>query len=200
MSAADAAEKIRLRAEIRERLATASVAERERWSATIVERLEGLLAGRAVDRLLLHRSLSAEAAIDRLLARRLTCGQPVFVPRVEGPRLRFLRVDAETRWRRSTLGVLEPESGPSLAAADLARGQSVVVVPGLAFDERGGRLGRGGGHYDRFLREARAAGSIEAVAVAFDAQIVPAVPRLAHDEPVDAIVTERRWIRVAGGT
>jgi 5-formyltetrahydrofolate cyclo-ligase len=70
----------------------------------------------------------------------------------------------------------------------------VVLVPGLAFGERGGRLGRGGGHYDRFLREARRHGSIAAIAMAFELQMVAEVPREAHDEPVDVIVTEARVI------
>ena len=106
---------------------------------------------------------------------------------------RFVPIDYDTSWRRSTLGVLEPESG---AAADLFgdRGESVVVVPGLAFDERGGRLGRGGGHYDRFLRETRQTGHLVAIGVAFDTQIVERVPRADCDEPVDRIVTESRVI------
>lgn len=192
MSAAAAAEKIRLRAELRERLAGVPAAERERRSEAIV----GRLAARVIDRLLLHRSLPTEAAIDRLLGAALARGQAVFAPRADGARLRFVRVEVETRWRRSTLGVLEPESGPSLAVADLVGGTSMVVVPGLAFDQRGVRLGRGGGHYDRFLREARGAGPIEVIAVAFDLQVVPDLPRLAHDQPVDGIVTESRRIVV----
>lgn len=196
---AAAAAKVRLRVDLRGRLARLPAAEREWRGGEIVARLDAWLAGRTIDRLLLHRSLSTEPALDRLFGAALARGQEVFAPRVDGPRLRFVRVEAETRWRRSTLGAIEPESGLTLAVADLGRGASVVVVPGLAFDERGGRLGRGGGHYDRFLREARAAGAIEAVAVAFDLQVVAEVPRLAHDEPVDAIVTETRWIRAAGG-
>jgi len=105
-----------------------------------------------------------------------------------------VRVEFETRWRRSTLGVLEPEAGDPLEVADLREGGGVVVVPGLAFDEGGGRLGRGGGHYDRFLREARGAAPIEAIGVAFELQIVAEVPRFDHDERVDRIVTEARGI------
>jgi 5-formyltetrahydrofolate cyclo-ligase len=70
-------------------------------------------------------------------------------------------------------------------------------MPGLAFDERGGRLGRGGGHYDRFLREARRqGGGIVALAMAFELQIVADVPREAHDELVDGVVTEARVIGI----
>jgi len=188
-----AASKTRLRARVRERLAGVPVAERHAKSERIVERLEALAEVRRAAQLLLHRSLPSEVNLEALLAAALARGQRVLAPRIDGPRLHFVPIDYDTSWRRSTLGVLEPESG---AAADLSgdRGESVAVVPGLAFDERGGRLGRGGGHYDRFLREARQTGHLVAIGVAFDTQIVERVPRADCDEPVDRIVTESRVI------
>ncbi|HTL75696.1 MAG TPA: 5-formyltetrahydrofolate cyclo-ligase, partial [Casimicrobiaceae bacterium] len=67
-----------------------------------------------------------------------------------------------------------------------------VLVPGVAFDARGGRLGYGGGFYDRLLPGA--AGSAPRVAGAFEMQIVDAVPTAPHDVGVDAVVTERRTL------
>ena len=118
----------------------------------------------------------------------------MFAPRVDGPRLTFLEIGVETRWQRSAFGVLEPEAGEPLALGKEGDSTMVLIVPGIAFDERGGRLGRGGAHYDRFLREARGHGRIVAIAMAFDLQVVAEVPREAHDEPVDTIVTEARVI------
>ncbi|WJH35176.1 5-formyltetrahydrofolate cyclo-ligase [Paenibacillus sp. CC-CFT747] len=71
-----------------------------------------------------------------------------------------------------------------------------VVMPGLAFDPKGGRLGYGGGYYDRFLSEyARRHGSLPfLLALAFELQLVPEVPTEPHDIPVNAVVTESRWI------
>ena len=68
----------------------------------------------------------------------------------------------------------------------------LVLVPGLAFDLRGGRLGRGKGYYDRLLT---AAGGITC-GVAFDEQIVGAVPVAPHDRTLDCILTPTRWIEV----
>jgi 5-formyltetrahydrofolate cyclo-ligase len=185
--------KERLRALLRERLAGMTTDERRRKSRRVSHRLKALLDDRDYDRLLLHLPLPTEVALDDLW-QALDPGRPVFVPRVEGSELRFLQVVAETRWVRSALGPLEPETGEPLEPAEIARGSSVVVVPGLAFDARGGRLGRGGGHYDRFLRAVRAAGRIEAIAAAFDLQILPDVPREPHDERVDVVVTESRTL------
>jgi len=193
-SDAIALRKTRLRALARERIANVSASERISRSERIVERLEALDAVRAVPVLLVHRSLPSEVATDVLLVAALSRGQRVFAPRVDGPRLRFVRVALESRWQRSALGVLEPEGGDPLEIADLRKEGGIVVVPGLAFDEGGGRLGRGGGHYDRFLRAARGAARVEAIAVAFELQIVAEVPRLDHDERVDRIVTEAREI------
>jgi 5-formyltetrahydrofolate cyclo-ligase len=72
----------------------------------------------------------------------------------------------------------------------------LVIVPGLGFDERGGRLGRGAGFYDRVLGGLRPAA--RRVAVAFECQIVPQVPMGEHDERVDAVVTEARTIVCRG--
>jgi 5-formyltetrahydrofolate cyclo-ligase len=73
-------------------------------------------------------------------------------------------------------------------------GPLVVLVPGVAFDEAGGRLGRGGGFYDRSLAALRATGAVYAVGLAYEAQMAARVPRDAWDEPVDVVATERRLL------
>jgi 5-formyltetrahydrofolate cyclo-ligase len=123
----------------------------------------------------------------------------VFTPRVDGSRLTFLEIDRATRWRRSALGNLEPEEGEALSLTVPEGLETVLLMPGLAFDQRGARLGRGGGHYDRFLREARRKrGGLAAIAMAFELQMVADVPLDEHDELVDWIVTEARVIDIAG--
>ena len=67
----------------------------------------------------------------------------------------------------------------------------VLIVPLLAFDARGYRLGYGGGFYDRTLQGLRAHGAVKAVGYAFAAQQVDAVPVDAYDQRLDAVVTER---------
>jgi 5-formyltetrahydrofolate cyclo-ligase len=70
----------------------------------------------------------------------------------------------------------------------------LFVIPGLAFDASGGRLGRGRGYYDATLL---AAGPRAArVGLAFDFQVVTAVPAFEHDARVAALATEERWLEV----
>ena len=72
----------------------------------------------------------------------------------------------------------------------------VLLVPLLAFDRAGFRLGYGGGFYDRTLLRLRRGGSVFAIGVAFAVQEVPLVPRGPHDQPLDWIVTEAETIRI----
>jgi 5-formyltetrahydrofolate cyclo-ligase len=194
VSAPLAPAKVRLRALVREWLAAVPAEERAERSERVLATLGAISDVRTAATLLLHRSLPTEVATEGLLAAALDREQRVFVPRVDGSRLTFVRVTHETAWRRSTLGVLEPEAGEALGGGDLRRGRAIVIVPGIAFDLRGGRLGRGGGHYDRYLREVRREGPVEVIALAFNVQIVADVPRTDQDEAVDRIVTESRII------
>ena len=104
--------------------------------------------------------------------------------------LRFLRWDPEDLLHPSAFGVQEPH--PSKAAAD----PDILLVPLLAFDRAGGRLGYGAGHYDRTLERLRAIKPVLAVGLAFAAQEVEAVPMDAHDQRLDAILTERGYLPV----
>ncbi len=85
-------------------------------------------------------------------------------------------------------GLLEPE-GPRLGP-EAVTGADVVLLPGLAVDRRGMRLGRGGGSYDRVLARLAAAGADPALVVLlYDGELLDEVPGEAHDRPVHAAVT-----------
>ena len=89
-------------------------------------------------------------------------------------------------------GLSEP-TGARLGV-EAVLGADLLLVPALAVDHRGRRLGRGGGSYDRVL--ARVAGAVPALAVVDDAEVVPAVPVEPHDRPVQGYVTPSgvRWV------
>ncbi len=140
----------------------------------------GLLAGTVG----LYRALPSECGTD-LLASALgdrACF-PCVVP--GEPVLQFRREGAE--WSRGALGVREPGGEPvPLRTID------VLVVPAVAVDAQGRRLGRGRGHYDATL----AAFPGRSVALVFESQLVPEVPVGEHDHPVDAVCTEARLLQV----
>lgn len=85
-------------------------------------------------------------------------------------------------------GVPEPRNGAVVAPTELR----AVLVPGLAFDRSGARLGRGAGFYDRYLDAIGPRTRL--IGVCFGSQVVERVPTEVHDRCVDALVTERGWI------
>ncbi len=89
-------------------------------------------------------------------------------------------------------GIREP--GPEAAIVE----PDILLVPLLAFDRAGGRLGYGGGYYDFTLVQLRARKTVVAVGLAFAAQEIPAVPTTSRDAPLDLVLTEREVIDFRG--
>lgn len=96
----------------------------------------------------------------------------------------FHRWKAGQNLQRGTYGIPEPAKDWPLAYP------KILLVPLLAFDRHGHRLGYGGGYYDRTLDFLRANSTIRAIGVAYAGQEVPELPREAHDHPLDAVITE----------
>lgn len=120
-------------------------------------------------------------------------GIPVVAPRtVKEPRMLQLRRIAGTHELVSGVWGI-PEPSPAAIPA-VPEELGAVLVPGVAFDRSGGRLGYGGGYYDRFFASLREAGSGMApplkLAPAFEIQLAGRIPMEPHDERVDLIVTE----------
>ena len=111
---------------------------------------------------------------------------PVSVPVILGPAqaLAFRAWRPDCAMVPGDFGALIPETGAWLTPR-------VLIVPLLAFDARGYRLGYGGGFYDRTLEALRALGPVTAIGFAYAAQELPQVPTEPTDQPLDLIVTER---------
>lgn len=94
---------------------------------------------------------------------------------------------------------LEPEAtgiaSPTANAPELE--PDLVITPLLAFDRLGARMGQGGGHYDRTLQALRRSGRVFALGLGYAGQEVARIPTQAHDQPLDAILTEKGYIEVA---
>jgi len=85
-------------------------------------------------------------------------------------------------------GILEPKAGcPEIELAKL----ELILIPGMAFDAFGFRMGYGGGYYDRFLPQTNAV----CIAPAFESQIIERVPHCMHDQQIDLLVSDKRVIR-----
>lgn len=99
--------------------------------------------------------------------------------------------DYDNELEIGTFGVLEPKK--EFIRIVPPESIDLVLVPGVAFDRRGYRIGYGGGYYDRFLKKINP--SIPKVALAFDLQIIPRVKEGRYDIPMDYIITEKEIIK-----
>ena len=154
--------------------------------------LAGLPAGSVIA---LYHPKRSEVDTTPLAARARTRGIAVAYPRVVAGRraLEFHRIDADGLVA-GAYGLREPPAdAPVVALADLA----TIIVPGVAFDPAGHRVGWGRGHYDATLTDAR---SIPAVGVAFHCQLVASVPLDPTDVAVHAVVTEAGIHRAAAAS
>ncbi len=141
--------------------------------------------------ILMYHALEDEVDLGTLIDDAIHSGREVLLPVVgEGREMSACSVHDPARdLREGAFGIMEPKGGMPLV--DLSR-IGLVLAPGRAFDGSGGRLGRGGGYYDRFLRRLRPqeAGGPPKIGVAFACQVVDAVPRTGMDVLMDGLVTE----------
>jgi len=120
-------------------------------------------------------------------------GHPIGLPAVvgKGRPLTFRRWEPDVALVRGSFRVMTPPAeAPEIVP-------QLLLVPLLAFDRAGYRLGYGGGFYDRTIAKLRASGDVLAVGVALAAQEVPAVPHDETDQPLDWIVTDREAILIS---
>lgn len=116
-----------------------------------------------------------------ILEQALRDGKQVAVPKVYGDTMRFIYLDDLTQVSPSEMGIPEPIADAPVAADETA----LVLMPGLAFDQNGNRMGYGGGFYDKFLAEES---SHPTVALCYEFQMVDSIPTEDYDIPVDLIL------------
>lgn len=194
-----------LRRQMRQRrrsLDPATRAEAHRQFARILDRMLLLRPGRHVAVYLAYgHEADLRHVIDVARRRRCLLYLPV-ITHFRHARMRFVRYRTDSALRENRYGIAEPEH--RRAAVVPTRRLDLVLLPLVAFDERGWRLGSGAGFYDRslhHLREGRSWRRPKLVGVAYECQRVACLQPQRWDVPLDAVVTERglrRFTRAAG--
>jgi 5-formyltetrahydrofolate cyclo-ligase len=171
---------------------------RRRLSRAIAERFWGLPEIASARTLHVSLSTGSEVETGDVVAEARRRGLRVVVPvtLVNERRLLLVEFDGLETLAPGPFGIPEPKP-EGRKVVDLAR-VDALVIPGVAFDEHGNRLGWGAGFYDRLLERARPA--VPIVALAYECQIIPAVPPEGHDVRVSVIVTEQRIIHARAGS
>ena len=134
-------------------------------------------------------SKDKEVSLGYLIGKAILEGKKVFLPKtwLKKKNLTFHQIFSFADLRPGPFGLLEPPSeNPELSP----RNFDVIFVPGVAFDLKKGRIGYGGGFYDRVLRNTQAF----KIGVAFSFQIFEELPLEEHDQKVDIVITEKEII------
>jgi 5-formyltetrahydrofolate cyclo-ligase len=178
-----------LRAQIRAQRRQMDSAWRDRASRAIIARLETLPVFQRARCIQTYVALRPEVDTHGLIRRLLRAGKQVAAPRIaSGQELQQYRLNDFSELQVGAFGILEPPPDPSRRA--MPAQFDLVLVPGLAFDRTGNRLGAGQGYYDRFLAGIAA----PKIALAFAFQIIEQIPVEPHDQRIDMIVTENEVI------
>jgi 5-formyltetrahydrofolate cyclo-ligase len=161
------------------------------WSQSIQKRAIALPDYRAARSVVLYSAVQNEVDSRAILADALASGKKVFFPKwVENGPSSFARIRSAADLVASRFGIFEPAGSEPMTPAD--RESLIVFVPGVLFDRRGDRLGRGGGWYDRALDDLGSQGVF--VGLAYEVQLVDRLPTESWDRKVHLIITENDLI------
>ncbi len=165
--------------------------DKDRLSGEICRKLAALPEYHAAARVMFYLDFRSEVRTRHFLPTAWEQGKRIVVPYCLDDRLELFCLESFDELESGTWGILEPKAAwrdrPE-RKIDVSR-LDLIVVPGVAFDRAGGRLGHGKGYYDHLLREARA--NTRRVALAFECQLFPTVPMLPHDVYMDKLITEK---------
>lgn len=171
-----------IRAQIRAAKALVGEAERRSAATSVFNRLEKMAAFMMADRILMYHSLPDELSTHEFLDR-WGKRKRFFLPRVNGVNLDILPYD-KSNLRLGAFHIEEPDGYDTTSFDDI----EMIIVPAVAFDRKGNRVGRGKGYYDRLLATTRAL----KVGVGYDFQLRPDgdIEPAQNDVPLDVIITE----------
>jgi 5-formyltetrahydrofolate cyclo-ligase len=169
---------------------------KDQLSHIICDKFISQLAYQQADTILWYLHCRSEVRTIKAVSEELNGGKRIVIPYCAKdqngqPKLGLWRLEAFSELSPGTWGILEPakarwgEKGKEISAKDL----DLVMVPGVAFDRKGGRLGNGAGYYDRLLQEVRS--DTKLTAVCYESQLFDQVLMEEHDVYMNAVLTEK---------
>lgn len=188
-------EKTELRKLIKEKRKTFSKNELDNLSLTIADNILSLKEMAFVKNVLIYVSTKGEVDTLGLIEELFKLGKIVYVPKVIDIKtglMRFYKISSLEDLEPGCMNILEPKKSLEVLEESLIDDNFVIVMPGLAFDKKGHRLGYGGGFYDRF--NARVYSGLLKLALSFDFQLVDELIANEFDIDVDKVITENEII------
>ena len=174
-----------IRKEVKEQKRQMSLEQISSKSEQIFKRLEKLSLWKAEDVIFSYVSYNQEVATRLRMEKWIQSGKKLAVPKVMGEQISFFLISSLDELVEGYQGILEPVTGECADGKD-----GIILMPGLAFDNKFHRLGYGGGFYDRYLNEHQKA-KLTRIALAYEYQVYEEIASESHDQLVDAIITEQ---------
>lgn len=169
--------------------------ERKQLSGAICERLMKAEAWQACEKVFTYRSFRSEVDTDEIINRALEDGKRVYLPRVQGKTMDFFEIQALEGLILNRFQIPEPPFDEDRRYKEKQEDgyTNLMLLPGLAFDLQGSRIGYGAGYYDKYLALYEKKHFYK-IALAYELQLVDKINALEFDIRADAILTPSRLI------
>lgn len=170
-----------------------SAGETETKSNKIQQNVLSLISVQRAEYVLCYASYRSEVQTRELIKELLKQGKKVYLPKVSGDEMDFIKINNITDLSEGYKGIPEPSIKCTelftKALCEEDKERVVMILPGAAFSESGARIGYGKGYYDRYLSHIPC---MERIALCYEVQIVEDIPTDIHDIPMTMIVTEEK--------
>ena len=188
-------EKKALRKEILTKRKNIDTAEKEKMDKEILDRFFESKYYKEAENIFIYISYDSEIDTSEIIDKAFKDGKKIYVPRTEFETrlMDAVEITSFDNLIKSSYGILEPSIEDSHINPNEL---DLIVVPGVAFDRNGGRMGYGAGFYDRYFKKINKDNikRIVKLALAYDFQVLEEVPMNVQDVPVDFIITEKEFI------
>ncbi|CAG4987178.1 unnamed protein product [Colias eurytheme] len=183
--------KMQLREQISKSIAQLSKEEKDRQSNIVYNKIINHPYYKAANRIAIFMSTDEEINTAPIIAHIQARGASAFVPQYAGGVMKMLKVESgDQDTMPQTKHGIQQHSKDQKREDSSDSGLDLIIAPGIAFSLDGGRVGHGGGYYDRFLAKIRAEQQTppKVIAIAFNCQIVDTVPMNDLDQKIDGVI------------
>ena len=184
--------KNRIRKEIIRKRDALDLKEKTSFDNIIKEKFKETEAYKKSRNIFIYIGFGSEIETAKYIEEFLKEGKKVFVPRINNAikTMEAVEITSLKELERNNFGILEPTKDKE---AINKKELQLIIMPGVAFDMKRGRIGYGGGYYDKYMENIDS--SIPKIALAYELQIIDRVPCQDHDILPDSIITEKRCIK-----
>lgn len=164
---------------------------RKQWDESIFNKLTNCELYKKAHTIFSFVSFKSEVDTHNIIKHAIKKGKTICVPKIESKQkgIEIFKVRDFTQLKKGYFDILEPdETCPAAVSGEI----DLILMPGVAFDRQGGRIGYGAGFYDRFLSDMKK--RADKIALAYDFQLLNSVPMDEHDVRIDGIITEKEFI------